>query len=378
VEDIASIAVGFFGQPSLRAEHHLVRDVDVAPFARIQATPLDMKAEADLHFLQGINQLIGHGWPYTAPGVEYPGWRFYAAAVFDEKNPWWIVMPDIARYLQRVSFMMRQGTPANDVAIYLPNADAWSSFRNGQVHMIDALRERIGDQVVASTIEGGYGFDFFDDDALKLTGRVDKGVLQMGSNRYKAVILPNVERMPVETLLGLEEFAKSGGIVIATRRWPIAAPGLKSPDAEKALIKAVTQRLFEAPNAPGIVIADETQLAGKLAARLKPDVDFSSGKSEMGFVHRHTEDAEIYFIANTSNQRQQLTATFRVGGSTAQFWDPFTGTIAGQAGFSGKRGAIEICVWNCRAARYRTVWLADRRLHAAAINDLSSHSHRRI
>ena len=31
-----------------------------------RATPLDMKAEADLHFLQGINQLIGHGWPYTA------------------------------------------------------------------------------------------------------------------------------------------------------------------------------------------------------------------------------------------------------------------------------------------------------------------------
>ena len=31
-----------------------------------RATPLDMKAEADLHFLQGINQLIGHGWPYSA------------------------------------------------------------------------------------------------------------------------------------------------------------------------------------------------------------------------------------------------------------------------------------------------------------------------
>ena len=32
-----------------------------------RATPLDMKAEADLHFLQGINQLIGHGWPSTPP-----------------------------------------------------------------------------------------------------------------------------------------------------------------------------------------------------------------------------------------------------------------------------------------------------------------------
>ena len=68
------------------------------------ATPLDMKAEADMHFLQGINQLIGHGWPYTPETVAYPGWRFYAAAVFDEKNPWWIVMPDLIRYLQRRQF----------------------------------------------------------------------------------------------------------------------------------------------------------------------------------------------------------------------------------------------------------------------------------
>ena len=62
-----------------------------------RATPLDMKAEADIHFLQGINQLIGHGWPYTSEGVEYPGWRFYAAGVFNEKNPWYIAMPDLSQ-----------------------------------------------------------------------------------------------------------------------------------------------------------------------------------------------------------------------------------------------------------------------------------------
>ena len=36
-----------------------------------RATPLDLKGEAHEHFLNGINQLIGHGWPYSpadAPG----------------------------------------------------------------------------------------------------------------------------------------------------------------------------------------------------------------------------------------------------------------------------------------------------------------------
>jgi hypothetical protein len=62
-----------------------------------KASPLDIKAEASLHFLQGITQISCHGWPSTAPGVSYPGWSFYAAAVFNDKNPWFIAMPDLAQ-----------------------------------------------------------------------------------------------------------------------------------------------------------------------------------------------------------------------------------------------------------------------------------------
>ncbi|HEY8150683.1 MAG TPA: glycosyl hydrolase, partial [Vicinamibacteria bacterium] len=96
-----------------------------------RATPLDVKAEADQHFLVGINQLIGHGWPYSPPQAGTPGWPFYAAAVLSDKNPWWPVMPDLAAYLQRVSFVLRQGEPVVDVALYAPTEDAWAAFRPG-------------------------------------------------------------------------------------------------------------------------------------------------------------------------------------------------------------------------------------------------------
>jgi hypothetical protein len=62
-----------------------------------RATPLDMKVEADRHFLQGVNQLIGHGWPYSPASAGEPGWRFYAAAVFNDHNPWWIASPKSRR-----------------------------------------------------------------------------------------------------------------------------------------------------------------------------------------------------------------------------------------------------------------------------------------
>ncbi len=292
-----------------------------------RATPLDVKAEADLHFLQGINQLIGHGWPYTPEGVEYPGWRFYAAAVFNEKNPWWNVMPDLSLYLQRVSFMMRQGRPANDVAMYLPNSDAWVHFGNRRGYLIDALRDHLGTDVISRTLESGYNFDFFDDDSLRQLGRIEKDSLLLGDNRYRAVILPNVERIPLDTLRKLEEFARNGGTVIATRRKPAVAPGYKATEAEQKEISAISERLFGASASGHYVANEKSDLATKLNSLIQPDVAMSPESPEIGFIHRKTEVAEIYFLANTSNVRQTVTATFRVAGMKAEWWDPLTGKI---------------------------------------------------
>jgi len=308
-----------------------------------RATPLDLKAEADLHFLQGINQLIGHGWPYTPESVEYPGWRFYAAGVLNDKNPWWIVMPDLALYLQRLSFLMRQGQPANDVALYLPNSDGWVRFGNRRGYMIEALRECIGDDVIARTLEAGYNLDFFDDDVLKQMGRVENGALILGENKYKIVILPNVERMPLESLKKLEEFARNGGKVIATRRLPSITPGFKTPEAETNELRAIAKRLFEGTNSPAYFVTDENrELAGKLHSLLRPDVQLSPAAPEVGFIRRHTEDAEIYFVANSSNTRLKVNAKFRVTGLNPEWWNPFTGRITPVEAQSREEGGITL------------------------------------
>lgn len=291
-----------------------------------RATPLDVKAEADLHFLQGINQLIGHGWPYTAEGVEYPGWRFYAAGVFNEKNPWWIVMPDLSLYLGRLSFLLRQGRPANDVAIYLPNDDARARFTSGNTSLIETLRERLGPNLIARVLEAGYNFDFFDDDSAKQVGRVENGTLVLGENKYKIVILPSVESIPVETLQRLEEFARGGGILITTGRTPSAAPGFQATAADHKKITELARKLFESASAPGHFVADESnQLAGTLADLLRPDVTLSPAMPELGFIHRSTQDAEIYFLANTCNAPHKTKSAFRVYGMEPEWWDLMTG-----------------------------------------------------
>src|SRR5262245_16867953 len=288
-----------------------------------------MKAEADRHFLQGINQLIGHGWPYTAEGVEYPGWNFYAAAVFNDKNPWWIVMPDVSRYLQRISFLMRQGQPANDIAIYLPNDDAWAHFTNGQGKLIDGFPGRVGPDLIPAVLSAGFKFEFFDDEAFKQAGRVEANSLVLGGNRYKTVILPNVERMPLDTMQKLEEFARSGGALIATRRTPSELPEFRTTETDQQRLRDLSRRTFEGPSARGHLVSDETvQLASTLNRLAHPDVLFSPATPEIGFIHRSVGDIQIYFLANTSNVSKNVKAAFRQQGMKAEWWDPLTGNVS--------------------------------------------------
>jgi hypothetical protein len=134
--------------------------------------------------------------------------------------------------------------------------------------------------------------------------------------------------MPLDTLRRLEEFARGGGVLIATRRLPAIAPGLMTTEAEQNQIREMSRRLFEGSSAPARFVTDENQLASKLTSLLRPDVSLSPSVPDIGFVHRRRADAEIYFLANTSNTRQQARATFRVDGMQAEWWDPFTGNVS--------------------------------------------------
>lgn len=276
------------------------------------ATPLDMKAEADRHFLQGINQLIGHGWPYTAEGVDYPGWRFYAAAVFNEKNPWWTVMPELSRYVQRLSHLLRQGRPANTVALYLPNHDAWADFQMGRPHMIEVLKERLGPAVIPAILDAGYGFDFFDDAAVS---RLEPG-------GYRIVVLPAVETIPAATLRALQALAGRGVIVLATRRLPDRAPGFQATAAQHQEIDGLARGFVK-------LVENEAALGPAMRAALAPDLAIEPAAPEVGFIRRELPDADVYFIANTSNRRQTGTVKPRSKWSAAEWWNPGSGERIG-------------------------------------------------
>jgi hypothetical protein len=278
-----------------------------------RATPLDMKAEADIHFLEGINQLIGHGFPYSPPSAGEPGWRFYAAAVFNQHNPWWLVMPDITLYLQRVSFLLRQGQPANDVAVYIPTDDAWAAFTPGVVSVNKTVDQLLGADLAPRILDAGYNFDFIDDGAIAHAGVP-----------YPILILPAVERIPLATYRKLEEYVRKGGILIATGHAPSLAPGMME-EADTPKVADLSHTLFQTAGAPGHLVAELSGLGAVLHAALPADV---ATAPEIGFVHRKLGFADVYFLANTSNLPVHSQAAFRVQGLAAAWWDPIAGDVS--------------------------------------------------
>jgi len=300
----------------------------------LRGTPLDMKAEADLHFLQGINQLVGHGWPYSPESAGDPGWTMYAAGDWNNHNPWSFVFSDLTKYLQRVSYALRQGKPANDVALLLPNDDAWSAFHAtahassvttglgfntaGTTFSIDeSMDQLVGQTVIAQVLDAGFNLDFIDGDAID----------QLGIP-YRVLILPDIDRIPVSTYRKIQEYAKRGGIVIATRRLPATAPGLLDAEKQTAEIGQISSELFRAKGSDGHLIEDENGLGQLLASLATPSVTVSSPTPEIGFLHRILPNADLYFIANTSNRSHRVHASFHSVYHSAEVWDAMTGQMS--------------------------------------------------
>ena len=62
---------------------------------------------------------------------------------------------------------------------------------------------------------------------------------------------------------------------------------------------------------------------------MAPDMMLSPATPAIGFIHRKLADGDLYFVANTSNTPQRVTAHFRYEAQHAEIWDAFAGTVTG-------------------------------------------------
>ena len=276
------------------------------------ATPLDMKAEADRMLLQGVNLFVGHGWPYTPPGMPEPGYVFYAAAVFNDHQPWWNVMPDVTGYLTRASYLLRQGSPANDVAVLLPNDDVYASMTPGKVSLSAEMHKHVTPELTEQILDAGHNLDYVDAESILALGVI-----------HPVLIMPHVTRLSPAVMAKLSAYVRGGGKIIAVGAMPSMAPGFVDARRITSQVGAASKALQRAPGVT--LVADDAAVGAALAKVLTPDFKLASQSADVGFIRRKLADGDIYFIANTSNREVRTTAKLRETRKSAAWWNPHDG-----------------------------------------------------
>jgi hypothetical protein len=295
-------------------------------------------------------------YPYSPPGAGSPGWVAYFGPQENHNSPYWPYYSRFADYVNRSSYILQQGKPVADIAVYLAAEDAMAEAETRELLLNWEVRDRISSNgpppefglanalhyesnIVKTIITNGYSFDGVDTFAFREM-QVEHGRLRSGDGDYAVLVLPNLTGIDVDSLRKITAFVDQGGIVIATGRLPETAFGMADRQKNRAEVERLVRELFGAiPGGAalhsrrfgsGVVIFSRDERASFLNALRwhLPDIAFSEASEHVGFVHRRTAVRDYYFLANTSEKPQRLNATFRVGAKQPEFWDLKTGTVA--------------------------------------------------
>lgn len=328
---LASSAGHVYGKPLISAETYTALRTPL-----FLVTLEMMKAVTDGMFLDGINQIVNHGYPASPPTAGLPGWTFYAATVINHNNTWWRHYHYLSAYISRVAALLRQGEAVNPVAVYLPLADVYAKYGCGSLNVDEALQQHLGLGLFLSLRRAGYDFDVLNDHALTEIAKVDGGRLRAGTAEYGAVIVPACHLMPPESLAKIAEVVNGGGAVIFIAHPPEMAPGVADQDARTKRLQAMLRELLDHPSGKVSVAVNADNAIERLGADLAPDFQIvasgadteaerQSARENVGFIHRRLRDGDLYFVSNISGVSRDLRVRFACGHKKPELWNPETG-----------------------------------------------------
>ena len=295
-------------------------------------TLADMKYLLDDLFLSGVNHIFYHGTCYSPDEAEWPGWLFYASYQMNPRNSVWRDVSALNAYAARCQAVLQAGQPDNDLLLYWPIHDRWSSPDGMAQPFTVHAREWLEDQPFGRAAEWlwnrGYQFDYVSDRQIG-QARVEQGDIRVPGGRYRAVIVPRCELMPEQTLSNLLSLAQAGAQVIFEDQLPKDVPGLGRLDARRIefkqlLEKAVTMAEGKLLSSTGrVVIGSLENALGQLQIQRESLVD----QAGLLCIRRKVNDGRFYFIANRGTNTIDGWVPLASPAQSALILDPLSGCI---------------------------------------------------
>jgi len=295
--------------------------------------PGSLKQALDRAYCEGINRIAVHTSTATRPKDGKPGYEYGAGTHFNPNVTWWEKSGAFFSYIARCQYLLQSGKFVADVLFY-----------NG-----DIAPNLVEQKHVDPSLGKGYDYDVCNDEVLLTRLSVKGGWIVLPDGmRYRLLVLPDDTRMPLVVAKKIKTLIADGATVIGPP--PATDTGLlhyPTCDQEiQALAsdvwgmvdgKRVTRRNY----GKGLVVYGESIREVLQKDGTMPDIEYSGEDVWLDYIHRTTEEAEVYFLTNRKNQQAKAAVLFRVKGRKPEIWDPVSGQLA-QPLFEEKAGRIAI------------------------------------
>ncbi|HEX2853394.1 MAG TPA: glycosyl hydrolase [Opitutaceae bacterium] len=318
-------------------------------------SPYTLKKVGDYWLAQGMNRFVFHTSAHqpldTKPGNTMVGTHLNRNITWAEQAA------PLFTYFSRQCHMLQQGQFVADLA-YLLNEGAPST-------------PPIWAAGTVPTPPEGFDYDFINADVLlnRMSVSGDGRLVLPDGMSYRALVLPQTDRMRPELLKKIRELVLGGAILIGPK--PSRSPSLDNYPAADAEVRALATEIWGDLDGvsrtiryvgKGRVVWGWSVADALAAAKIPKDFDYAKGlDAELAWLHRRTKDADIYYVANTTDVARDFDARFRVAGREAELWHPDTGEIE-RADYSiaGDRTVVPL-----RLAERESVFVVFRRAAAS-------------
>lgn len=279
--------------------------------------PAMLKKRGDWALTEGINHFVLHLYIQQPDDNRKPGMNAWFGTEFNRHNTWFSQADSYFDYLRRCQHLLQQGKYVADVCYYIgEDAPVMTGVRQPE-------------------IPKGYSYDYINAEVIlnRLTVKDGRFVLPDGMS-YKMMVLPPFKTMRPELLAKIEQLVQQGGTILGPK--PEKSPSLENYPMADTQVKELVNKIWHGDYANGKMnvnygegkIWDGYELSEVFAdLNLAKDMDVPEDTPVL-WIHRKTEDMDIYFISNQSDKTLQIAPVFRTDKSLKpQLWNAITGEI---------------------------------------------------
>ena len=311
-----------------------------------QDGPAAYKRLLDIALCAGLNQVTFHTFTHNPPEAGLPGFAYHAGEHFNVNSTWWDYAGPMLADMSRCCHLMQQGLFVADVCAYY--GDEAPNLVPAR-RIAPTIQSQWGKDFCAhcgrpkpvnlDSLGQGYDYDYINEEVIRTRMKVQDGRLVLPDGMsYRLLVLPDRRTISLAVLRRIGQLVEAGATLVGPK--PERSNSLRGfPDCDRE-VRDLAARIWGDCDGEqvrtnrfgqGTVVWNvplREVLAGMgVPPDFVPDVAGNDDR-HIDYIHRATADKDIYFVSNSSTNREAFRARFRAGvGHIPSLWRAEDGSV---------------------------------------------------